>query len=49
MIDIQNTLLITSFMRYGTLEQKKHYLTRLCTDTICRCVLPPQPTLDIYC
>uniref|UniRef100_A0A7S0W885 short-chain 2-methylacyl-CoA dehydrogenase n=2 Tax=Hemiselmis tepida TaxID=464990 RepID=A0A7S0W885_9CRYP len=35
MIDIQNTLLITSFMRYGTPEQKERFLTRLCTDTVC--------------
>jgi len=35
MIDIQNTLLITSFMRYGTPEQKEKFLTRLCTDTVC--------------
>eukprot|EP00285_Hemiselmis_virescens_P008489 CAMPEP_0173378382 /NCGR_PEP_ID=MMETSP1356-20130122/1547_1 /TAXON_ID=77927 ORGANISM="Hemiselmis virescens, Strain PCC157" /NCGR_SAMPLE_ID=MMETSP1356 /ASSEMBLY_ACC=CAM_ASM_000847 /LENGTH=401 /DNA_ID=CAMNT_0014331425 /DNA_START=176 /DNA_END=1377 /DNA_ORIENTATION=+ len=35
MIDIQNTLLITSFMRYGTTAQKEKFLTRLCKDTVC--------------
>ncbi|KAJ1483171.1 acyl-coenzyme A dehydrogenase, partial [Baffinella frigidus] len=34
MVDIQNTLLITAFMRYGTPEQKTKYLTRMCTDTV---------------
>lgn len=44
MIDIQNTLLITAFMRYGTPEQKTKYLTRLCADTVCRFhVIPPSP------
>lgn len=33
LVDIQNTLLITALMRYGTDEQKEKYLTRLCTDT----------------
>lgn len=33
LVDIQNTLLITALMRYGTEEQKDKYLTRLCTDT----------------
>jgi len=42
MIDIQNTLLITAFMRYGTPEQKTQYLTRLCTDTVCRLPLAPR-------
>merc|ERR1719272_828713 len=35
LMDIQNTLLITSFNRYGTSAQRKEYLTRLATDTVC--------------
>lgn len=32
-MDIQNTLLITAFTRYGTPEQKENYLARLATTT----------------
>lgn len=34
LMDIQNTLLITSFNKYGTTEQKETYLSRLATDTV---------------
>jgi len=34
LMDIQNTLLITSFNQYGTKEQKEQYLSRLATDTV---------------
>merc|ERR1712176_538455 len=33
--DIQNTLLITAFNRYGTEAQKERYLSQLATDTVC--------------
>jgi len=33
LVDIQNTLLITAIMRYGTEAQKEKYVTRLSTDT----------------
>jgi len=49
MIDIQNTLLITAFMRYGTPEQKTQYLTRLCTDTVCSfCLTEPASGSDAF-
>lgn len=32
--DIQNTLAVTAFMRYGSEEQKEEYLPRLARDTI---------------
>jgi len=49
MIDIQNTLLITAFMRYGTEEQKKKYLTRLSTDTVCSfCLTEPGSGSDAF-
>lgn len=35
LMDIQNTLLITAFMTYATEAQKKSYLPRLTTDTVC--------------
>jgi len=34
LIDIHNTLLITSFKTYGNQEQKEEYLKRLSTDTV---------------
>ena len=33
-VDVQNTLVSNAIERWGTEEQKKKYLTRLCTDTI---------------
>eukprot|EP00933_Yihiella_yeosuensis_P070993 TRINITY_DN79161_c0_g1_i1.p1 TRINITY_DN79161_c0_g1~~TRINITY_DN79161_c0_g1_i1.p1 ORF type:complete len:450 (+),score=114.94 TRINITY_DN79161_c0_g1_i1:73-1422(+) len=34
LMDIQNTLLVTSFNRYGTPEQKEKYLTRMAENTV---------------
>jgi len=34
LMDIQNTLIVTSFRNYGTKEQAEKYLTRLSTDTV---------------
>eukprot|EP00930_Biecheleria_cincta_P060214 TRINITY_DN45904_c0_g1_i1.p1 TRINITY_DN45904_c0_g1~~TRINITY_DN45904_c0_g1_i1.p1 ORF type:complete len:471 (+),score=103.71 TRINITY_DN45904_c0_g1_i1:78-1415(+) len=34
LMDIQNTLLVTAFNRYGSQEQKEKYLPRLATDTV---------------
>ena len=34
LIDVQNTLCINALLRWGTLEQKKIYLSRLATDTV---------------
>jgi len=34
MIDIHNTLNVASLMKYGTDQQKSHYLPRLCQDTV---------------
>jgi alkylation response protein AidB-like acyl-CoA dehydrogenase len=33
-IDVQNTLVVNAFMRWGTEEQKRRYLTRLAKDTV---------------
>jgi alkylation response protein AidB-like acyl-CoA dehydrogenase len=33
-VDVNNTLTINAFLNYGTEAQKKHYITRLSTDTI---------------
>lgn len=42
LMDIQNTLLITAFQRYGTQAQKEKYLSRLATDTVCSFALSEQ-------
>ncbi|HKO96844.1 MAG TPA: acyl-CoA dehydrogenase [Pyrinomonadaceae bacterium] len=34
LVDVQNTLVNNAFIRWGTNEQKKKYLTRLATDTV---------------
>ncbi len=34
LVDVQNTLCVNALLRWGTPEQKKHYLSRLATDTI---------------
>ena len=33
-VDVQNTLVASALLRWGTLEQKKRYLPRLATDTV---------------
>ncbi len=33
-VDVNNTLVANVFLNYGTEEQKKKYLPRLCTDTV---------------
>lgn len=33
-VDVNNTLVINAFLNYGSEAQKKHYLTRLCADTV---------------
>ena len=33
-IDVQNTLVVNAFLRWGTEEQKRRYLTRIAKDTI---------------
>ena len=49
LVDIQNTLLITSMMRYGTPEQKTKYLTRLCSDTCASfCLSEPSSGSDAF-
>ena len=35
LVDVQNTLTVNAMLRWGTEEQKKKYLPRLNTDTIC--------------
>src|SRR5215469_6203557 len=34
LVDVQNTLCVNAFLRWGTEEQKKTYLSRLATDTV---------------
>lgn len=34
LVDVQNTLCVNALLRWGTEEQKKHYLPRLAADTI---------------
>lgn len=34
LVDVQNTLVNNAFIRWGTTEQKKKYLTRLAADTV---------------
>ena len=34
LVDVQNTLCVNALLRWGTEEQKKHYLPRLATDTV---------------
>jgi len=36
MCDVQNTLINTYIMKYGTEEQKKEFLPKLATDTVRR-------------
>eukprot|EP00277_Geminigera_cryophila_P044306 CAMPEP_0173077082 /NCGR_PEP_ID=MMETSP1102-20130122/12937_1 /TAXON_ID=49646 /ORGANISM="Geminigera sp., Strain Caron Lab Isolate" /LENGTH=380 /DNA_ID=CAMNT_0013947347 /DNA_START=411 /DNA_END=1553 /DNA_ORIENTATION=+ len=49
LVDIQNTLLITAMMRYGTQLQKDTYLTRLCTDTCASfCLSEPSSGSDAF-
>lgn len=36
-VDIHNTLVNSLFMKLGTEEQKKKYLTKLCTEYVSRC------------
>jgi len=33
-VDVNNTLVINAFLNYGTEEQKKKYISRLCADTV---------------
>lgn len=35
LVDVQNTLTINALMRWGSDLQKKHFLPRLCADTVC--------------
>jgi len=35
MVDVQNTLTVNALLRWGSEEQKKRYLPRLTTDTVC--------------
>lgn len=49
LMDIQNTLLVTAFSRYGTPEQRKHYLTRMATDTVASfCLSEPGSGSDAF-
>lgn len=49
LMDIQNTLLVTSFNTYGTAEQKERYLTRLATDTVASfCLSEPESGSDAF-
>jgi butyryl-CoA dehydrogenase/short/branched chain acyl-CoA dehydrogenase len=34
LVDVQNTLCINAFLRWGTEQQKKHYLSRLASGTV---------------
>jgi butyryl-CoA dehydrogenase/short/branched chain acyl-CoA dehydrogenase len=34
LVDVQNTLCVNAFLRWGTEEQKRKYLTRMATDTV---------------
>src|SRR5476651_1267188 len=34
LVDVQNTLVINAFLRWGTEDQKRRYLPRMATDTI---------------
>jgi alkylation response protein AidB-like acyl-CoA dehydrogenase len=34
LVDVQNTLCVNAFLRWGTDEQKRRYLTRLAADTV---------------
>jgi len=34
LVDVQNTLCVNAFLRWGTEQQKKTYLSRLATDTV---------------
>lgn len=34
LVDVQNTLCVNALVRWATVEQKRHWLPRLCTDTI---------------
>lgn len=34
LVDVQNTLCVNAFLRWGTAEQKQNYLSRMATDTI---------------
>merc|ERR1712232_790519 len=49
MMDIQNTLLVTSFRDYGTKAQQEAYLPRLATDTVCSfCLSEPGSGSDAF-
>lgn len=49
LMDIQNTLLVTAFNRYGSAEQKEKYLPRLATDTVCSfCLSEPNSGSDAF-
>ncbi|CAE8581805.1 unnamed protein product [Polarella glacialis] len=49
LMDIQNTLLVTAFNRYGSPEQKQKYLTRLAKDTVCSfCLSEPGAGSDAF-
>jgi alkylation response protein AidB-like acyl-CoA dehydrogenase len=49
LMDIQNTLLVTAFNRYGTAAQKEQYLSRLATDTVCSfCLSEPESGSDAF-
>mmetsp|Transcript_59794 Transcript_59794/g.167581 ORF Transcript_59794/g.167581 Transcript_59794/m.167581 type:complete len:425 (-) Transcript_59794:273-1547(-) len=48
-LDIQNTLLVTAFRRYGTEEQRAAYLGRLATDTLGSfCLSEPESGSDAF-
>ena len=34
LVDVQNTLCVNAFLRWGTPQQKQHYLSRMAVDTI---------------
>jgi len=49
LMDIQNTLLVTAFNRYGSQQQKEKYLPRLATDTVASfCLSEPGSGSDAF-
>jgi len=49
LMDIQNTLLVTAFNRYGSQQQKEQYLPRLATDTVASfCLSEPGSGSDAF-
>lgn len=49
LMDIQNTLLVTAFNRYGSQAQKEQYLPRLASDTVASfCLSEPNSGSDAF-